>query len=224
LTADEAPVLATAAKLRAEARPAKRTSLVQKPSAASVTTDRTTAVTPHEPGAASQQIAAVDCAALAQNTTSNELPPFRPPQPALEAALGTGALFDEAQRLVQDLGAAMHPFRPKRTYEVLLRKTDCALEAAQHAAARNQMQLRVDHIKTLTTKINTALLWMSRLSSKKHAPKLDTLKAKQALLERLRAELPAHAAEANAYRAKERLLQKQVLHNYKYLLLVPRSR
>eukprot|EP00953_Heterococcus_sp_UTEX-ZZ885_P009475 5576-Heterococcus_DN1.PRE.1 len=102
----------------------------------------------------------------------------------------------------------MQAYRPKRTYELLLRKAERALETATDATAREQLQHRVDRIKALATEANTTLLWMSRFASKKHVPKLDTLKAKQALLARLRAELPAHAAEAEAYKGKEKVAAK----------------
>jgi hypothetical protein len=210
LDADEAgPLLAAAAKLRAEARPAKRSSLVQESSAASGSAKPVVAVTTSKPAAGSQQSAIVR-AAQAQNTTSPQagIFPNSQPQSALQPPTSLGAHLDEAQKLIHNLGAVMQAYRPKRTYELLLRKAERALETAMDATAREQLQHRVDRIKALATEANTTLLWMSRFASKKHVPKLDTLKTKQALLARLRAELPAHAAEAEAYKGKEKAAAK----------------
>jgi hypothetical protein len=202
LAADEAPVLAAAAKLRAEARPAKRPSFVQEPSAVSCNVKTTVSATTNKPGAGSQQ-SAIFRAAQAQNTTGPQagVLPYRQPHSVLEPALSLGAHLDEAQKLIYNLGAVMQAYRPKRTYELLLRKAERALEASTRATIREQLQVRVDRMKALATEANTTLLWMSRFTLKKHVPKLNTLKAKQALLARLRAELPA---EAEAYKVKEK--------------------
>jgi hypothetical protein len=167
------------------------------------------AATTKKPRAGSQQSPSFR-AAQAQNTTSPQagVLPYRQPHSALEPAVSLGAHLDEAQKLIHQLGAVMQAYRPKRTYELLLRKAERALEAVMDATAREQLQLRVDRTKALATEANTTLLWMSRFTLKKHVPKLNTLRAKQALLARLRSDLPAHAAEAEAYKVKEKAIAK----------------
>jgi hypothetical protein len=211
LAADEAPVLAAAAKLRAEAQPAKRPSLLRTPdAAASFTTGRTVVALSSEPRAAAASQSAANCAASAQaqNTTSHETHPSlsatAQSQSALQLALGMGTPWNEAQSLAKELAAIMRAYHASRTYELLLRKAEQALEASTNTAARAQMQLRVDHIKALAADASATSQWIARCTSEEqHVPTLDTLKAKEALLVQLRAELPAHAAEADAFAARE---------------------
>jgi hypothetical protein len=213
LDADEAgPVLAAAAKLRAEAQPAKRPSLLWTPDAAVTSTaSRTIVASSSEPSLAASSQSAADgigkraASAQAQNTARHVTSPSAAaqPQPALELALSMDTWIEE-QSVAKELAAVMRAYRANRTYELLLRKAEQALQASTSTSARAQMQLRVDHIKALSADASAASLWIARcISEEQHVPTLDTLKAKQALLLQLRAELPAHAAEADAFAARE---------------------
>jgi hypothetical protein len=213
LDADEAgPVLAAAAKLRAEAQPAKRPSLLWTPDAAiSSTAARTISASssPPRPAASSQSAANRAACAQAQNTrtTSHEEPPTATAQPqsAFELALSMVAPWNEAQIVAKELAAVMRVYRADRTYELLLRKAEQALQASTSASARAQMQLRVDHIKSLSADASATSQWIASCASEEqHVPTSNTLKAKQALLLQLRAALPAHAAEADAFAAREK--------------------